>query len=128
MIQYEVKQGEGEQVFDAAALEDGKITVEVTLHYIELHYITLHITLHHSTLDYITKHYIGDRKITVEVTPSLPHLILLNTSRQKLGPRLLRDNLTAQFSESDGIALEFLSRYHCYSWIFLPGCRGGVQD
>ena len=47
VIQYEVKQGEGEQVFDAAALEDGKITVEVTLHYIELHYITLHITLHH---------------------------------------------------------------------------------
>jgi len=29
VIQYEVKQGGGEQVFDAAALEDGKITVEV---------------------------------------------------------------------------------------------------
>jgi len=29
VIQYEVKQGDGEQVFDAAALEDGKITVEV---------------------------------------------------------------------------------------------------
>ena len=50
MIQYEVKQGGGEQVFDAAALEDGKITVEVTLHYITLHYITLYyITLHYIT-------------------------------------------------------------------------------
>jgi len=29
VIQYEVRQGDGEQVFDAAALEDGKITVEV---------------------------------------------------------------------------------------------------
>ena len=38
VIQYEVKQGEGEQVFDAAALEEGKITVEVTLHYIAIHY------------------------------------------------------------------------------------------
>ena len=54
MIQYEVKQGEGEQVFDAAALEDGKITVEVTLHYATF----LDIRLHHKTLDYIAKHYI----------------------------------------------------------------------
>ena len=34
VIQYQVKQGEGEQVFEAADLEEGKITVEVTLHYI----------------------------------------------------------------------------------------------
>ena len=54
VIQYEVKQGEGEQVFDAAALEDGKITVEVTLHYATF----LDIRLHHKTLDYIAKHYI----------------------------------------------------------------------
>ena len=51
VIQYEVRQGDGEQVFDAAALEDGKITVEVTLHYITLHHITKHwITLRSITL------------------------------------------------------------------------------
>ena len=57
VIQYEVKQGGGEQVFDAAALEDGKITVEVTLHYIALDYITSH---------YITQHKITLRNITLE--------------------------------------------------------------
>ena len=49
VIQYEVKQGEGEQVFDAAALEDGKITVEGTSHYIALHY-TLKTRLHYIAL------------------------------------------------------------------------------
>ena len=57
VIQYEVKQGGGEQVFDAAALEDGKITVEVTLHYISLDYIISH---------YITQHKITLRNITLE--------------------------------------------------------------
>ena len=55
MIQYEVKQGEGEQVFDAAALEDGKITVEVTLHYIT----SLSIRLHYDTLHWGREDYSG---------------------------------------------------------------------
>ena len=45
VLQYEVRQGQGEQMFDAAALEEGKITVEVTL-------------------PCITKHCIEDKKIT----------------------------------------------------------------
>ena len=77
-----MKQGEGEQVFDAAALEDGKITVEVTLHYNTLHYITMHyITSLNTRLHFTTVHYIGDVMITVGMTPSLPHLILLNASQ-----------------------------------------------
>ena len=70
VIQFEVKQGGGEQVFEAAALEDGKITVEVTLHYITLHCITLlNIRLHYETLHWRREDYRGDDTL---IAP--PHL------------------------------------------------------
>ena len=37
------------------------------------------------------KYYIGDGMIAAELTPSLPHLVLLNTSPHGPAPRLLRD-------------------------------------
>ena len=78
VIQFEVKQGGGEQVFDAAALEDGKITVEVTLHYITLHCITLHyIILHHitwyRTYIYMLVHYITLTCITLHYIHAYMH-------------------------------------------------------